>query len=93
MTRTTIVTDDGTFLWHVEASDGANTTGWTSDHSLDVYSIAKTGPNQVSLALPQPSSTAAPAGFRSESLPGFLTVCLSAPATRSISRLTWGLTP
>jgi hypothetical protein len=54
LTWTTTVPDDGDYLWHVEATDGGETSGWTAEHQLQVFSLDRADPDQVAVALPEP---------------------------------------
>lgn len=48
-----VLPDDGNYLWRVKASDSLASSAWTTSQSLTVYSIARTGTDQISLALPE----------------------------------------
>ncbi len=47
-----VVPQDSVYSWQVEAFDGLETSGWTDAQTLRVYSIAKTSPDNIAVALP-----------------------------------------
>ena len=44
---------DDIYTWRTQAYDGLATSGWTPVQTLRVYSIEKSGANEISLALPE----------------------------------------
>ena len=51
-TASLVVPDDDDYHWRVRANDGQAFGNWSSTNGLEVFSIAETGPSQVSLSLP-----------------------------------------